>query len=409
MEKFIIGFGKIDITPPLNIPYLGFYPERHAFFKGIHDPLYARSLYVSDGEEEAIIISADSIGFSNSLSGKGRNFTEEVRKRIENSTGVKRKNVMLHSSHIHSTPDTLNFRPLRDHSGSFEWLEVLKEKITSSAILAKNNTFKGRFIASGGKVEKISHNRTGENCIDEELILLLFESENGEKIFLLNFACHPVIVQVQNLVSADFVGVVENKIPQMIDNTKGCLFLQGACGDINPIKNDTRDFKDVYSTGITIIGEGIKIFGQMKLNNYPSQPVILKVASKKILFPSRPLPGKREIEKLENRDKEEVSERIKEGKKPFEGEIQIIRVGDIVLTGIPGEPFCKLGKEIKKMSKPLIGIPLGYSNGYLGYIATPEYWEKGGYAVRCGPWSKVGKESYNIILENFEKLIKKVK
>ncbi|MCD6407755.1 neutral/alkaline non-lysosomal ceramidase N-terminal domain-containing protein [bacterium] len=411
MDKFIVGIGKVDITPPFNIPYLGFYPKRHDFFKGIHDPLYARSLYISDGKEEVIIISVDSIGFSNTLLGKKRNFTDEIREKIERKTGVKGKNVMISSSHIHSTPETIGIRPLMKHKGTAEWLEVIKEEITSSAISAKNNTFKGMLKSGKGEVKGISKNRRRENCIDNELIVLVFYGENGEKVFLVNFACHPIIVQVQPLISADFVGVVESKIEKIIENTRGCLFLQGACGDINPVKDDTRDFNDVYFTGMTIIGEIIKIFSKMQLLNYPSQPVVLKTLSKKIKFPSRNLPSKREIQKLKIEDPryyQEVRERIKEGDKEFEGEIHLIRIANILITGIPGEPFCKLGKEIKEKSKPFIGIPAGYTNGYLGYIAPPEVWKKGGYEVRCGPWSKIGEESYDIILKNFEKLRNKL-
>ena len=43
------GASRVDITPPLTIPYLGYEP-RHAFFRGVHDPLYARALAVDDGE-----------------------------------------------------------------------------------------------------------------------------------------------------------------------------------------------------------------------------------------------------------------------------------------------------------------------------------------------------------------------
>ena len=412
MNKFIFGVGKVDITPPLNIPYLGFSP-RHSFFEGIHDPLYVRSLYISDGREEGIIISANLIGFSNSLFGKGRNFTEEVRRKIEDLTGIKKGNIMLSASHIHSTPDTIDIRPLRNHPGAIEWLEVLKEKIVTSAILARNNTFKGKLKIGKGQVKNISHNRRGERYLDEELILLLFESEREEKVFVVNFSCHPVIVQAQSLVSADFVGVLENKVEEIIEKTQGCLFLQGACGDINPVKNDTRDFRDVYYTGMALAGEVIKIFGKIKLSKSQSQPVILRFSSKKVHFPSRPLPDKREIEKIKkekgDRYVEEVLERVKEGKGPFEGEIQVIRLGDAIIVGIPGEPFSLLGKEIKEKSKPFVGIPVGYTNGYLGYIAPPESWEKGGYEVSCGPWSKIGKKSYNIILQTFENLIGKEK
>ncbi|MCM8822069.1 MAG: neutral/alkaline non-lysosomal ceramidase N-terminal domain-containing protein [Candidatus Omnitrophica bacterium] len=409
MKKIIAGFGQVDITPPLNIPYLGFYPKRHNFFKGIHDPLYVRTLYISDGDTKAIIVCADAIGFSNSLCPE-KNFISKMRKKISMATGVKEKNIMVTANHIHSAPETLDFRPLRKHPGAKQYLQNLLEKISSSAEIAVKDAFPACLMASKGRVEKISRNRTRDDCLDNELILLVFQSEDERKIFIVNFPCHPVIVQAQDMVSADFVGVLCKKIPEIIDRTTGCIFLQAACGDINPVKNATGSFSDVYFTAMALAGEVIKTFYQMQLTGYVLQPVDVKVISKKVLFPSRRLPDKEEIKVLEKKARhgdgyaEEVLWRVKEGNKPFEGEIQIIKAGNVILVGIPGEPFCKLGKEIKKMSEPFLGIPVGYANGYLGYIATDQAWKTQIYEVECGPWSKIGPEGYSLIIENFKKL-----
>lgn len=430
-EEFTVGFGKIEITPPLSIPYLGLCPKRHAFFKGVHDPLYARSLYVSSGGEEAVVISTDAFGFSNSILGKERNFTKEVKEKISRKTGIPLANIMLASSHIHSTPDTLNFRPLiKEAPNAIEWFEKLQEQIALSAEVASRERFKASLKIGRGRVENISLNRRGENFLDEEIIALIFESSSHEKIFLVNFACHPVIVQVQDFISADYVGVVETTIETTIKNTKGCLFIQGACGDINPVCG-TSNFDDVYLTGTSIAGEVMRIYGEASLSklNYPAEPMVLKTCSIEVDFPSRNLPSREEIEILtrevergrkniedarSERDRlkvlrricmmEEILTRVEEGDKPFLGELQLIRMGNAILFGIPGEPFCELGMEIKKNSKPFTGIPVGYANGYLGYIASPSSWERGGYEVSLGPWSKVGPDSFNRIIEFFKKM-----
>jgi hypothetical protein len=429
-REFIVGFGKVDITPPLSIPYLDFCPNRHNFFTGIHDTLYSRALYLSSGDEEAIIIATDTIGFSKSVLGEKRDFIKEIKEMIEEKTGVPQSNIMLTSSHIHSTPDTLNFRPLIKAPNAKEWLEDLQRRIILSAETALNGRFMASLKVGSGEVN-VSKNRRGEEFLDREVIVIIFESARRDKIFLVNFACHPVIVQAQNLVSADYVGVVENKIEEFVSNTRGCIFLQGACGDINPICDDTRDFNDVYSIGISIAGEIMKIYGEISISksNHPIEPVILKVRSKEVGFPSRPLPSQAEIEELIREKEEEeikvkyveseneknqalkkicriedILARIEEGNGPFIGELQMIRVGNCILFGIPGEPFCELGMKIKAASKPFRGIPIGYANGYLGYIAPLSSWRKGGYEVSLGPWSKVGPEAFDKIIEVFHEL-----
>ena len=43
-----VGSAKVNITPPLSIPYLGYAP-RQGRFCGIHDHLYARAIVLDNG------------------------------------------------------------------------------------------------------------------------------------------------------------------------------------------------------------------------------------------------------------------------------------------------------------------------------------------------------------------------
>jgi hypothetical protein len=137
---YSVGAGKVEITPPLEIPYLSFAP-RHSPFAAVHDPLFARSIVVSDGEKTAAVISAEAIGFINTVLGGGRNFTDEARTGIRQITGIPEESVMLAAAHVHSSPDTLDIRPLRETPGAVEWLEVLIEKIVLSAESAQKDMF----------------------------------------------------------------------------------------------------------------------------------------------------------------------------------------------------------------------------------------------------------------------------
>ncbi|MCX6993938.1 MAG: hypothetical protein NT011_12460 [Kiritimatiellaeota bacterium] len=413
MNKFTVGSGGVDITPPFHVPYLGIDP-RHAFFRQVHDPLYARSVFLGNRQTEAMIISVNGIGFDNHLLGHDRNFTDEVRSRIETKTGIPRAHIMLASSHVHSSPDTINFRPLKDHPGVGAWLEELIGRIVDSAVMARQNTFEAVLKIGRGAVRGIAKNRRNDAELDEELIVLVFESGQGEKIFLLNFACHPVIMQVQESVSADFVGVVESQMEALIPNTRACVFLQGACADIDPATGCSKNYRDVYDTGMALVGESARIYTQLNLAHAETEPNHLRVETAKIALPSRPLPKGAELavlkEKAKNGDSlaEEAIWRIKEGGQDFMGEIQMMRVGRAVLAGFPGELFAEFGMAIKDICKPDIGVPIGYANGYLGYIAPQSAWEKGGYEVMLGPWSKIGPDGQAMLLDVAAKLVKRI-
>jgi len=61
--SLLVGTAKIDITPTLCVPYLGTYPNRHAYFEGVHDPLYAKTIVLDDSQTVTAQITLDGLGF----------------------------------------------------------------------------------------------------------------------------------------------------------------------------------------------------------------------------------------------------------------------------------------------------------------------------------------------------------
>jgi neutral ceramidase len=412
-EYFQAGAGRIEITPPLNVPYLSFEP-RHSLFSAIHDPLFVRSVVISDGKKRLAIISAEAIGFTNTLLGEERNFTAEVRSGIRETTGIREEAVMLTAAHVHSSPDTLDIRPLQDSPGAKAWLESLIQKIILSVETATTNSFSARLKVGRGELAGFSKNRRGDSYLDNSVSVLLFESpEASRKILLVNYACHPVIVQAQDKISADYVGVMTSSIERDLPGAEACLFLQGACGDINPWVDDTRNFSDMSKMGTALADRVKEILTRMSKTQHPVEPVINNYASESLTLPSRRLPTLEQAKALENADNRlwlhnELEARLREGERPYPAEVQVVRLGNALIVGIPGEPFCRMGTAIRDLARPLTGIPIGYANGYVGYIVPPDEWAKGGYEVEPGPWSKVGPESYEIVLRAFERLKTKV-
>ena len=49
-------------------------------------------------------------------------------------------------------------------------------------------------------------------------------------------------------------------------------------------------------------------------------------------------------------------------------EVFVLRVGDVGVVGIPGEPFQGIGRQIRKLSHLPLTIPCGYVNYSVGYI-----------------------------------------
>ena len=69
---------------------------------------------------------------------------------------------------------------------------------------------------------------------------------------------------------------------------------------------------------------------------------------------------------------------------PKQAEIQIVRIGDVVLAGLPGEPICEVGLETQKQvaAAGFINVlTIGLANDYLGYIVNEKEYPHGGYEV----------------------------
>lgn len=431
------GSAKVNITPPLSIPYLGYVP-RQARFRGIHDPLFARALVLDNDSTRLAIISADSLGYGNDILGPGRNFTAEVRQRITDRTGIEPHNVMLASTHSHSTPETLGITRLSDVPEAVPWLEVLMDQLASAVELASANPISARLKLGMGQVKEIGHNRRArglsmedeiaQGLVDPQVGVLLCEGlENNESFVVVNFSCHAVTVQVQPLVSADYPGVATDLVERTVDGCQNCLFLQGAAGNINPIRDDTRDFADVQSYGMILAGEVLKTIGSLRSPDAPVMEPDLAAVSEVIHLPIRDLPGPepvREAYRQAMRDVEDAEteqerysalrkagscreslDLIEAGTDPIPGEVQVMKIGDLALASTPGEMFVQLGLEIKRRSAAPHTFVVELANGWVGYLLNPGGFGEGGYESAPGPWTKVSEDSGQMLIDKAVELI----
>lgn len=441
------GAARVEITPPLTIPYLGYVP-RHAYFEGVHDPLFARAVVVDDGERRIAVLAADSIGFSRRLLGAERDFVGELRESVRQLTGIPPEAVLLSATHAHSTPETLGLRPLGEHPGALSWVETLRDQLASAVALADRarapaRLKRGSILVDGvarcrrilGKDGWVYNTFEGRPAVevaswgvtDRELVVLLLDRPDGRPgIVLTHFACHPVTVQVQPQVSADFPGVMTALVERAAPGCEQCLFLQGAAGSINPMR-DTTGFEDVARYGLTLAGATLQLLGQMAAPGYGVEPERVGAARTMVQLPSRPIPPLAPLEAAvadacARRDAAPTAEertrlagavlwaeegvlRARMGDAPLAAEVQALRLGDTVLVGIPGEPFCEMGLAMKAWDPPLRALCLGYANDALGYMAPPSAWEEGGYEVGLGTWTLAGPEAFGLLLKTAQRLV----
>ncbi|MEN6546786.1 MAG: neutral/alkaline non-lysosomal ceramidase N-terminal domain-containing protein [Armatimonadia bacterium] len=436
------GAARVDITPPLTIPELGFLPARHTFFKGVHDPLYARALVVDDGTDRVAIVVADAIGLKRTLFGDGRDFIAEVRERASALTGIAPDHLMVAATHAHSTPETMGSRPLTAHPGGLEWLEALADQLASAVALADAAREPVRLKQAVGRADGLSccrrvfgkdgriygyANRPADDQIadsgqiDPAVTVLRLETADGKPgTALVHFTAHPVTVQVNELISADYPGAA---VAHVEDAGIGCerlVFLQGACGNINPIRG-TSGFDDVALYGQVLGEETTRLLTLSAAPDYPVASDCVASATVPVALSSRDVPDLADLQRqMAQREHEALSAateqqraaaqaaiyllqehlaRAEYGSGPFQTEVQALRIGDTVLVGVPVEPFVELGLAIRALSDRLTCLCVGYANDYLGYVGPPKAWEQGGYEFGLGTWAYLGPDACDMLLD----------
>lgn len=382
------GVGRATITPPLGTWLCGYGGREHGC-DSILDDLYATTLVLATDETSIAIVTCDVCGLP----------TQQVatlRALITERTGIPGTNVLINTSHTHSGPVT----SARDDMSAHElaYTTTLIHTIAGTSELAQQNLEACRIthgagsvaanvnrrVLRGGKVSTMGENLGG--AIDRTLQLLRVDTEEGEPLAaLVHYACHPVVLQPPSVaVSADFVGVARGLFEAASGATM--LFLQGACGNINPVGQRAEiDMQErLWGVGSAVGAEALEVHSLSGLHSAlaeikPLDPV-LGIAQETLTLelhtPNQPPPTFRTH-----------TPALRYWTPPFVGEdqvefeVQALRIGDVALVGGAGEVFIELAQVVQERSPFAHTMYLGYSNGDVGYIPTVAAYAEGGYEV----------------------------
>lgn len=355
------------------------YRSRTAPFDGIHDSIYARAILFSDGENKAVIISAELIGFSN-------DFCDEVSKSIEIKTGIKKEYILINAVHSHSGPVTKVYS--KDASREVgAYVEQLQHKLVQLVIKADRN-LKPAYIGAGKGECRMNINRRvqdgkgniqlGRNpngpC-DHEVGVVRVDDDKGNILsVLLNWPCHGVVLGPRNkLICGDWPGATSSYIEDSLGNMAVVPVVIGASGDINPIYGPHIDFVDVnsYAYALDAIAydlgnEVIRVTNQIQTRSSDKIDAV-----QKSIF----LSGK-------NEEPNRLHHKSYDPGNDVEVRLSVIRIGTIVFAGINGELFNQIGVKIKNASPYSHTYILTHCNGSCGYLVSDQAISEGGYEVR---------------------------
>ena len=429
-DDFKAGFARVDITPPLGTPIVGYFEERIA--RGMLDGLEANALAMSDGERTAVLIAADLLGI------EGVEFNAALRRRIAAAAGVSADAVFVHATHTHTGPGA--GKAGEGRTGIFDGTDFYNEFLAtrladvarfavcdlSSASLAigcseaKRISFLRRYRMKDGTIRTnpgVNNPDIAEpiGSLDETVRVLRIRRAAAPDIAAVNFATHPDVVGGE-MISGDWPAFVRRTFERAEPGAR-CIFFNGAQGDVNHVCTDPRpgereglhpDFDDVdrgyehaRHMGRTVAAAALSVWGKCE----PVAAGPLRSAVRSISVPlQRPkpdeLPLAREYDRLhrEGRDGEipftgmalttAVAEAgrmllLENGPDSFELPLSVVSIGDAVaFAGIPGEPFTEIGRAIRGRSPFRMTVCTCLTNGSCGYFPVSSAYAEGGYEAR---------------------------
>lgn len=407
MGELFASAVQIDITPPVGTRLEG-YGAREGVSQGVHDPLFAQILLLKSGETQVALISLD-------LLGVGLEFTHRVRDAIEKAIGVPSDGILLAPSHIHSGPaGYIDELPGLPFSKDPELQSIAIRQLAGAALWAKQKLEPARLGASKGIVKGIGRNRNNpeHGPMDDELIILRVDDSEGRPMaVVMNYGCHPTVLSHRNLlISADFPGAARATLNKVFPETV-FLFTNGASGDVSTrFTRREQTFDEVDRMGNMLAGEVLKVMSSVVTE---SQGDLLGLVEQ-VKLPIRPFPPIEEIEGTLKRLEAQLQElkdsgashgdirvattrvqgaaiqvelkKALEDRTHVETELQVLKLGPMVLVGLPGEPFVRTVLDLKaKSSKPYTAA-VSYANDEVGYFPDIHSFEAGTYEALSSPY-----------------------
>ena len=426
------GCAKVNITPPVGA-WLSGYGGRDKPSDGVVDELYARALVLDNGSSSVAIISVDLLWVPLKM-------TNQVREILKDKIGIPGQNVLICATHTHFGPKVYsetNMGPeVSDNTVDSSYVQILVKKIADSAFLAHKRMEDVKIGSVKGDIPEIVYNRRPTRAdgsvqttfslplevtttrkirrspdgsmsvtftfppeqpaltfgpVDPEAWVLRVENAEGQIVgSLINFACHAVsgstFADWFYSISADYPGETMRVVEQLEGGV--CLFTSGTAGDIVPLR---RGKKPRYEIGRALAGEAIRRLQFVQT----SGDINIAAMTRQIKLPIR-----------QDLSPDSIIAADKD-KKHLTTEIQVLRLGDVYILGLPGEVLVEVGLDIKKKAGLRNLIIASLSNDTIGYVCHSQAYEQGGYEAVSG--ANLAKGGGELIVNHALELLSQVK
>lgn len=376
------GFGKTEITPPLGVELAGYgyYLGRTA--DKVLDPLFARAAAFEQGGERYLLVSCDCLGLSREIVGTVENM-------LQKDGGIPADHITLVSIHTHTGP------AMKYHGGcgnvSPDYTSTVPGKIVSACCAALNDLKEVtglRFFRTPIRRQWAYNRACAENPVDDQTRFFRIDRQDAPPMVLASYACHAVCQGNIRGISADYPGRV---CAELEDKGFKAMYLNGACGDIDPIRCAKEErlarltgFGDTICQGMA--GDGVslpltvsggQVEAKLKLQLLTPEDIhrMADQANEKETDPPGGGRVAREWEKemLETRGLDQTEEVF---------HVRYLSLGGVLIAALPFETYTLTGMLIRKALGDDNALVLGCAEEMLGYLPTMDDYDRGSYASK---------------------------
>ncbi len=400
------GRARQDISPVKPMFLVG-YPHVERISTGIHDPLYANALYLSNDEESILCISTDLLFVHHDLAA-------DCRQRICRSTGIPTTNIMISATHTHSAPVTCSVLAWQGDpvvpKPDPEYLRRVSDGIVGAAVEAVKNAEPAELASRFAPVDGVGCNRLnpdGPRDPDAGILVVRRSSDKCVTAIQVCYSMHPTVIHENTTqVTADFPGFCRQRLESEFPDAM-VIYHTGPCGNLSPrhhVHGQTFDEAERLGSRLsdcicralarlpeTCFSRTPKIraaakeckliareFVSVQTAREHVQKVQQKYARLKNSNAPRPRIRTAECELFGAEEQVTLAEAQERGQIARLHsdyactEIQVLRAGDVFLACLPGELFVEYALKLKSSADQSV-FPVSLANGELqGYITTPD-------------------------------------
>ena len=445
----LAGVARADITPPVGIPHMNWGSQTHVGAVGI-DPagMIATALVLSDGKQKFAMVDVDAlfVGQLAAVTTRAAKLTGIPPEHIRLGATHTHAGPFLTTDKGPVGIDLTQYRAGFDNYWALVADKIVGAIVEANARLepAHLGAAKGtgsininrRVRRDGSRPPAVGLNSGG--LVDRDLIVARIDNALGAPIaVLVNFQCHGTVLAWENKqISPDWPGMMRRTVEEALPGAK-CLFFQGAAGNQGPMEGLSGDLAVAHRLGrilgheaaalalrIETVKREPKFEGFVESTAYlAKQPWrvqgprdgAIKFASQIVEVPGRTYTGK-EVERMTaavvdaeakvkaaaNADawtKHAAEARLRRfqdllakwrqpaSRPPIPVRIAALRIGELAMVSMPGEPFAEIGQAVKRGSFLPATMFCGYSTGEGGeYMPVDTEYEFEGYEVDRTPY-----------------------